>query len=58
MSSLKTLDISYNKITTVYDEAFVGLNTLKRLYMQNNEVKELSDSVLGTLTNLRTLDLR
>ncbi|XP_062595444.1 leucine-rich repeat-containing protein 3-like [Saccostrea cucullata] len=51
------LDLSYNKITTIQDNAFASLYNLRELDLYGNEITTIQDNVFASLYNLRKLDL-
>ena len=54
---LKTLDLSFNNISTIYGGTFTQLNLLQTLYMAHNSIQSLSDDIFSGLHNLLTLYL-
>ena len=53
---LKHLDISYNRIESVQDGSFFGLNYLLTLNIQHNQL-EISKNMFKGLTKLETLNV-
>ncbi|CAF4787736.1 unnamed protein product [Pieris macdunnoughi] len=51
------LDISHQRLTSIEDFAFVGLDMLEVLMLNNNEIQNVSKSSFDSLRNLRRLDL-
>ncbi|XP_072255423.1 platelet glycoprotein Ib alpha chain [Pyxicephalus adspersus] len=57
LSSLTRLVLTNNRISTVSDSAFKGLNGLKMLELQKNSIHSLSGEVFNDLKSLDLLDL-
>lgn len=56
-SNISSLDISFNKITTINDQLFL-LTNLKTLYLHSNKINDLNEiQKLTSLTKLRRLTL-
>ena len=55
-SSLKTLDLSYNQIKNIRGLESLG-GTLEELYLVENRLKSIDETVLSTLKKLRLLEL-
>ncbi|XP_022119600.2 protein artichoke [Pieris rapae] len=51
------LDISHQRLTSIGDFAFVGLDMLEVLMLNNNKIQNVSKSSFDSLRNLRRLDL-
>lgn len=56
-STLKKIDLSFNKITFIHSEAFKGLTELSELCLNNNEIKEINGFIFSPLYNLKILEL-
>ena len=56
-SSLKKVDISYNKISIIKSHCFRYLPNLNSLYLQNNIICIVENKDFHTLSSLRILDL-
>jgi len=54
---LEALDLSFNQIEIVPDDAFVGLVRLKTLSLQSNKLSKLTPAVFRELTELKDLVL-
>ncbi|XP_066964038.1 leucine-rich repeat neuronal protein 3-like isoform X1 [Macrobrachium rosenbergii] len=57
---LEVLDLGYNNITTIKNNAFVHLRSLKKLLLPHNPIKDISYSTamaINELVNLQELDL-
>ena len=57
LSSLRKLDMSLNKITTVKGSCLNSLQSLKILYLQVNRIDSIEDKSFNSLRNLKILDL-
>ena len=55
--SLKKLDMSFNKVTTVENHYFISLRNLTILYLQNNKIVILENKAFYSLETLSILDL-
>jgi Leucine-rich repeat (LRR) protein len=55
--NLGTLDLSYNKIQRVYENAFIGLPELKVLELNTNQIQNLPMDVFAYLPSLKKLNL-
>jgi hypothetical protein len=51
------LDISRNKITSIYPDTFIHNRELKFLYLQGNNITEVGESSFSGLEQLKDLDL-
>lgn len=58
MSSLQWIDLNSNKIASVNENLFKGLNQLKRLNFSGNLLTTLPEKLFFTQTSLENLDLR
>ena len=56
-SDLQTLDLSYNLIAEIKDEAFNGLINLNELFLYDNKLCEIKAGEFNGLINLKTLYL-
>ena len=56
-SSLRKLDISFNKITTIKCSCFESLESLKFLNLQVNRISNVDNKAFASLRNLKILDL-
>ncbi|OZC07031.1 leucine Rich repeat-containing domain protein [Onchocerca flexuosa] len=54
---LKRLNLEYNRIRSIPDEAMTSLNYLEELNLSNNQISEISEYAFKNLTFLRTLNL-
>lgn len=57
MSNLKEINLSYNQITKIEDNAFNGLINLETLDLYNNNLTKILASNFNSLNNLKKLDL-
>lgn len=55
--TLKSLDLSFNQITSLQGKSFVCFSDLRTLKAQHNEIASLEDSTFETLCMLQILDL-
>ncbi|XP_072182297.1 uncharacterized protein [Diadema setosum] len=53
--SMYYLDLSYNQIGTISDNAFTSLTSTIYLYLQHNQIEEIASTLLTPLTSLRDL---
>ena len=56
-SSLREIDMSFNKITIVKSSCLKSLENLKMLYLQVNRIECVEDKSFNALSNLKILDL-
>lgn len=56
-SSLRSLDLSHNKIETIVQSAFGGLKSLKSLNLASNNIKHFEDDGFYGLDQLKSLNL-
>ncbi|GAB6029082.1 TOLL-like receptor [Chamberlinius hualienensis] len=54
---LHILHLSFNEINTININAFMGCNNLKELYLDNNNLTNISPTALIDLIHLETLDI-
>ena len=54
---LKTLDLSGNRLTTLWLHAFIGLSNLESLHLSGNQLDGVPELVFSGLVSLKTLDL-
>ncbi|XP_053207552.1 slit homolog 2 protein-like isoform X2 [Panonychus citri] len=58
LQTLTALSLERNKIKTIDDEAFLGVNdSLSSLSLLNNQIKTFPSQAISSLTELRVLDL-
>ncbi|XP_043470332.1 adhesion G protein-coupled receptor A3 isoform X2 [Leptopilina heterotoma] len=57
LTYLKRLSISYNKITTLAEGSFNGLENLERLDLNHNQISTIDTYAFKQLINLKRLDL-
>jgi Leucine-rich repeat (LRR) protein len=58
LAGLNRLEISHNPLSTVPDEAFLGLErSLRELKLQYNELTDVPSKAVRHLQKLRLLDL-
>jgi hypothetical protein len=57
LSDLKTLSLSQNVITTIYEKSFDDLVNLEDLSLSQNLLTSLPENIFGRLENLKHLDL-
>ena len=57
LSSLRTLSLSKNQLTTLPDQVFQGLSNLTTLSLSSNQLTKLPDQIFQGLSSLTTLDL-
>ncbi|CAG4947894.1 unnamed protein product [Colias eurytheme] len=57
-TELRDIDLSYNNIRTISNEAFQYMNNLKELYLDHNEIEVLGDDIFANLRNLSILYLQ
>ncbi|XP_050348813.1 toll-like receptor 7 [Nymphalis io] len=57
-SSLHTLDLSYNEIKTLSEDSeLLKLRSLQQLYLQHNNITDISSEALNGLVSLRVLNI-
>ncbi|KAK9498825.1 hypothetical protein O3M35_003382 [Rhynocoris fuscipes] len=55
---LRSIDVSYNDIRSLpANSGLTGLRRLQNLYLQNNDISEITSSSLAGLTSLRVLNM-
>ena len=57
LHTLKILDLSYNKISSLPSKAFSHLYNLRELFLQNNKITSLEDEALSSLVSLEIINL-
>lgn len=57
LTTLMSLDLSWNKLRIISKECFAGLSGLKRLLLDHNHLTEISANVFPILSSLRHLNL-
>lgn len=58
LSNLLSLNICYNRITSLHKHALRSLNSLEGLYLNSNRIPRIPDNLCRYLSNLRSFNLR
>ncbi|CAF0996746.1 unnamed protein product [Adineta ricciae] len=57
LKSLYTLDLRNNRLDSIDDDAFDGVDSLNELFLSNNSLHKVTSHTLNGLKSLQTLDL-
>ncbi|KAJ6633880.1 Slit like 2 protein [Pseudolycoriella hygida] len=55
--SLKYINLSYNRISSIHSEAFSGLQKLEQLILSDNQLTEIGNAVFAPLIQMKHLQL-
>ena len=57
MTSLNTIDLSFNKLTSLETNSFSNLTSLRTIYLRNNQISKISPNAFSGFSYLYMLDL-
>jgi Leucine-rich repeat (LRR) protein len=57
LNLLRSIDLSFNAITLIYEDSFINLPVLEILNLSNNQISELPNNLFQNLQTLKEIDL-